>query len=170
MIRKITRAGFIALGLVGVTLGGLTPRPKTPPVGGGVLFPGGMIDRPTLALFERSFQNCHSENTKWPWYSRIPTASWMIAKDVREARSHVNFSNWNSYSAGRQENFTHADRFCRAYRPDAAPEIPFCTTRRSLHRRSANRFTNGAKRRRNVSVRSTASPPHHREWLQRPSS
>ena len=104
MIRKITRAGFIALGLVGVTLGGLTLRPKTPPVGGGVLFPGAMIDRPTLALFERSCQNCHSENTKWPWYSRIPPASWMIAKDVREARSHVNFSNWNSYSAGRQEN------------------------------------------------------------------
>jgi hypothetical protein len=83
----------------------------------GVLFPGAMIDHPTLLLFERSCQNCHSENTVWPWYSRIPPASWIIGKDIREARSHVNFSNWNSYSAeGQQDLLTQIGSVARTGR------------------------------------------------------
>lgn len=117
MLRKITRAGSIALVLVAGTLGALALRPGTPPVAPGVLFPGAMIDRPTLHLFERSCQNCHSENTVWPWYSRIPPASWIIAKDIREARSHVNFSNWNSYSAeGQQDLLTQIGSVARTGR------------------------------------------------------
>jgi len=103
MLRKITRAGSITLMLVGVTLGALVLRPGSAPVAG-VLLPGATIDRSILTLLERSCQNCHSENTQRPWYSRIPPASWIIAKDIREARSHVNFSNWNSYPAEVQEN------------------------------------------------------------------
>ena|SRR5258708_26167940 len=60
---------------------------------------------PTLALFQRACQNCHSENTQWPWYSRIPPASWKIRKDVDDARRHVNFSNWDSYGPKEQEEF-----------------------------------------------------------------
>jgi hypothetical protein len=104
MLQKITRAGFIALVLVAATFGALVLRPGTPPGAPGVLFTGSMIDRPTLSLFERACQNCHSDNTQWPWYSRIPPASWIVAHDIREARSHVNFSNWNSYSAEGQED------------------------------------------------------------------
>jgi len=117
MLRKITRAGSIALVLVAGTLGAVALRPGTPPVAPGVLFSGAMIDRPTLHLFERSCQNCHSENTVWPWYSRIPPASWIIAKDIREARSHVNFSNWNSYSAeGQQDLLTQIGSVARTGR------------------------------------------------------
>ena len=103
MLRKIMRAGFVALALVAAALGALVLRHGPAPAAG-VLFSGAMIDRPTLAIFERSCQNCHAENTQWPWYSRIPPASWIIAKDVREARGHVNFSNWNSYSAEEQQD------------------------------------------------------------------
>src|SRR5262252_4581470 len=98
MLRKITRTGSITLMLVGVTLGALVLRPGSAPVAG-VLLPGATIDRSILTLLERSCQNCHSENTQRPWYSRIPPASWIIANDIREARSHVNFSNWDSYSS-----------------------------------------------------------------------
>jgi hypothetical protein len=116
MLGKITRAGSIALVLVGATLAALVLSPGTAPVAG-VLFPGAMIDRPTLTLFERSCQNCHSESTQWPWYSRIPPASWIIAKDIREARSQVNFSNWNSYSAeGRQDLLTRIGSMARTGR------------------------------------------------------
>ena len=104
MLRNMTRAVSIALVLVAVSLAALVLRPGTPPKRVGVLFPGAKIDRPLLALFERSCQNCHSENTQWPWYSRLPPASWMMARDVHEARSRVNFSNWNSYSTDEQES------------------------------------------------------------------
>jgi hypothetical protein len=87
-----------------MTLTGLALHPAPPPANK-PLFQGAQIDAPTLALFQRACQNCHSENTQWPWYSRIPPASWMIAKDINEARSHVNFSNWGSYRADEQAVF-----------------------------------------------------------------
>lgn len=49
-------------------------------------------------IFERSCQNCHSERTEWPWYSYVAPLSWMIEKDVRSGRSHMNLSHWDAYS------------------------------------------------------------------------
>ena len=98
-------ASLLAVALCAVTLTGLALHPDRPPVHGKPLFQGAQIDGPTLALFQRACQNCHSENTQWPWYSRIPPASWMIEKDVDDARRHVNFSNWESYYPQEQEEF-----------------------------------------------------------------
>jgi hypothetical protein len=62
--------------------------------GAKALFEGAQIDPPALELFERACQDCHSANTRWPWYRRIPPASWLIRKDVNDARLHVDFSNY----------------------------------------------------------------------------
>jgi hypothetical protein len=99
---------FIVASLLGMALFGVTVvlalHPEPPPAKLKPLFAGAQIDESTLALFQRSCQNCHSDNTQWPGYSRIPPASWMIAKDVNDARSHVNFSHWESYSPEQQED------------------------------------------------------------------
>lgn len=44
---------------------------------------------------EHCFQ-CHSNETAWPWYSKIAPASWLIAFDVSEGRGKFNFSDWNN--------------------------------------------------------------------------
>jgi len=49
-------------------------------------------------VFERSCSNCHSDQTKWPWYSYVAPASWVVARDVHQARRHLDFSQWGSYS------------------------------------------------------------------------
>jgi Haem-binding domain len=59
---------------------------------------GAEIDPGTLALYARACQNCHSFNTRVPIYGRVPPLSWMIARDVRHARSHMNLSEWQEYS------------------------------------------------------------------------
>lgn len=56
------------------------------------------IEPETLALFERACQNCHSERTEWPWYSHVAPMSWLLARDVQQARSHMNLSRWQEYS------------------------------------------------------------------------
>jgi len=40
--------------------------------------------------------DCHSDETRWPFYSRIAPVSWLIASDVDEGRKHLNFSEWSS--------------------------------------------------------------------------
>jgi hypothetical protein len=105
MPRVSITASVLAAALFAVTLTGLALHIEPPPAHAKPLFQGAQIDGPTLALFQRACQNCHSENTQWPWYSRIPPASWMIGKDIYEARRHVNFSKWNSYPPEEREDF-----------------------------------------------------------------
>jgi hypothetical protein len=46
------------------------------------------------ALLHAACYDCHSYETKWPWYSRIAPASWLVASDVNEGRHHLNLSDW----------------------------------------------------------------------------
>lgn len=40
--------------------------------------------------------DCHSTQTRWPWYSRFAPASWLMESDVTEAREQMNLSLWES--------------------------------------------------------------------------
>jgi hypothetical protein len=52
------------------------------------------------AMLRRACMDCHSHETRWPWYSRIAPLSWQIAQDVNSARKAMNFSEWST-GAGR---------------------------------------------------------------------
>lgn len=58
------------------------------------------LDAPTevISVFKKSCYDCHSNETKWPWYSYIAPVSWIVSGDVEEARSHLNFSKWGNLS------------------------------------------------------------------------
>jgi hypothetical protein len=38
--------------------------------------------------------DCHSNQTRWPWYSHVAPTSWLLEYDVNEGRRHLNFSEW----------------------------------------------------------------------------
>ena len=48
----------------------------------------------TKEIFYRACGDCHSNMTKWPWYSNIAPASWLITRDVTEGRKNFNVSMW----------------------------------------------------------------------------
>lgn len=48
----------------------------------------------TRTLFMRACADCHSNETKWPWYSHVAPVSWLMAHDVDEGREHFNISVW----------------------------------------------------------------------------
>lgn len=48
------------------------------------------------AILSRSCNDCHSNRTVWPWYSNVAPVSWLVAYDVREGRSTLNFSEWGA--------------------------------------------------------------------------
>lgn len=53
------------------------------------------------AILKRSCNDCHSYETKWPWYSHVAPASWLVVYDVNEGREHLSLSDWASYSRKR---------------------------------------------------------------------
>ena len=66
---------------------------KNPPVTGDLVAP-----EPVVQIYKRACYNCHSNETRLRWYDKIAPASWLVAKDVREARSRFNFSEWDKLS------------------------------------------------------------------------
>lgn len=44
------------------------------------------------ALLIRACYDCHSNRTRWPWYSRVAPVSWLVARDVTLGRKELNFS------------------------------------------------------------------------------
>ncbi len=48
----------------------------------------------TRDLFFRACGDCHSNETEWPFYSRIAPISWLVRHDVDEGREHLNVSVW----------------------------------------------------------------------------
>ncbi len=53
-------------------------------------------------VLRRGCYDCHSNETVWPWYSRIAPVSWLTAHDVREGRKALNFSTWNRLTTKEQ--------------------------------------------------------------------
>jgi hypothetical protein len=46
------------------------------------------------ALLHNACYDCHSDETRWPWYSHIAPVSWLVADDVTRGRERLNFSDW----------------------------------------------------------------------------
>jgi mono/diheme cytochrome c family protein len=54
----------------------------------------------TKELVQRACYDCHSNETKWPWYSQVAPVSWLVADHVNEGRSKLNFSEWQVNQGG----------------------------------------------------------------------
>lgn len=52
------------------------------------------------SIVRRSCADCHSEATHWPWYAKLPPASFLVHRDVEQAREAMNFSRWAELSPG----------------------------------------------------------------------
>jgi hypothetical protein len=46
------------------------------------------------ALLKTACYDCHSSETKWPWYSYVAPFSWPLVQHVNDARESLNFSEW----------------------------------------------------------------------------
>ena len=51
-----------------------------------------------MKIFKKSCYDCHSNETIWPWYSRIAPFSWTIVGHVNNGRAYLNFSTWEKYT------------------------------------------------------------------------
>jgi hypothetical protein len=50
------------------------------------------------AITDRSCNDCHSNKTRWPWYSSVAPVSWFVIDHVNEGRDNMNFSEWGRYT------------------------------------------------------------------------
>ena len=55
------------------------------------------------AILDRSCRDCHSNDTRWPWYTNVAPVSWWVIDHVNHGRSHFNFSEWAKYNSEEQQ-------------------------------------------------------------------
>lgn len=48
----------------------------------------------TEALVRAACYDCHSNETRYPWYGNIAPVSWLVYHDINEGRENLNFSTW----------------------------------------------------------------------------
>ena len=63
---------------------------------------------PVTAILDRSCRDCHSNETRWPWYTNVSPMSWLVANHVHHGRDHFNYSEWTTYPSDDQDKFLGA--------------------------------------------------------------
>lgn len=92
------------------------------------------VDTGVQSILDRSCNDCHSNRTVWPWYSQVAPISWGVASDVSDGRRHMNFSEWGTYPAYKQQDLL--DKACKLVTQHDMPPFTYNLIR------AANRPTN----------------------------
>jgi hypothetical protein len=50
-------------------------------------------------IIKNACLDCHSNNTKYPWYNNFAPVSWMLDKHVTQGKDELNFSEWGKLDA-----------------------------------------------------------------------
>ncbi|MGB3151081.1 MAG: heme-binding domain-containing protein [Maribacter sp.] len=51
-----------------------------------------------------SCYNCHSNNTNYPWYSRVQPVGWLLENHIHKGKEDLNFSEFGAYSSRKQQS------------------------------------------------------------------
>ena len=57
------------------------------------------------AILKVSCYDCHSNNTRYPWYSELQPGAWFMAQHIKKGRDELNFDEFNNYSKRYFSNF-----------------------------------------------------------------
>ncbi len=55
-------------------------------------------------LLKEACYDCHSNETRYPWYTSVAPVSWWIAGHIKNARENSNYSTWGTWSADKRQH------------------------------------------------------------------
>ena len=97
-MQKLLKSVLIVLVVAFLAIQAIRPARTNPAVDSSRTIHSQLQPPPEVTrILERSCMDCHSNQTRWPWYSNVAPASWLVADDVEEAREHMNLSEWAKY-------------------------------------------------------------------------
>jgi hypothetical protein len=69
------------------------------------------VDPKVETILIRSCADCHSNRTRWPWYTNVAPVSWFVIGHVNDGRRDLNLSEWGNYDKRKQT--TRLDQMCQ---------------------------------------------------------
>ena len=84
------------------------PARSNPPVDQSLTLQAHQQLSPQVAgILDRSCQDCHTNTTRWPWYTNVAPVSWFIVDHVEEGRKELNLSEWGKLPPDRRQKKLH---------------------------------------------------------------
>jgi hypothetical protein len=59
-------------------------------------------------ILDRCCADCHTNQTRWPWYAYVAPASWLVVRDVNVGRDNLDFSYWGQLPLAEQQQLAKA--------------------------------------------------------------
>jgi hypothetical protein len=120
MVRRILKIFVLVIALAFIALQFVRPDFSNPPVvGSETLAASTTVPADVQAVLTRSCNDCHSNETVYPWYSKVSPFNWFLAGHIDEGRHEMNLSQWNTYT---NEKKTHKlDEICEQVEAGAMP-------------------------------------------------
>jgi cytochrome c len=75
------------------------------------------------AMLNAKCADCHSAQTRAPLYGRFAPISWLLERDIMEARKHMDLSQWDTYT--REEQDTLKSKILQQAKSGAMPVIQY---------------------------------------------
>jgi Haem-binding domain len=101
------------------------------------IFAAGIVPDDVSAILRRSCQDCHSDETRWPWYSHVAPVSWLVASDVHGAREQLNLSRWGVYKDSRKDD--KLEEMCKQLQQGEMPDRKYTLIHASARMNGAER-------------------------------
>lgn len=62
------------------------------------------ISTEVSSILKKACNDCHSNNTFYPWYSEIQPVAWFLDDHVKDGKKHLNFDEFLTYDAKKQDH------------------------------------------------------------------
>ena len=101
-IARLARRVLLLFLVVFITAQAFRPERTNPPTAPGASLVAHASPE-VAAILDRACRDCHSNETRWPWYTNVSPTSWFVANHVNHAREHFNYSQWTSIDEDEQD-------------------------------------------------------------------
>jgi cytochrome c len=103
-MRPWTAAALTVAAVVGMGYVHPFGNPRVEPAEGlGTLLQSAQMPANAKAVLVAKCADCHSSETRWPVYARVAPGSWLIERDIVEARRKMDLSRWEEMPVERQQ-------------------------------------------------------------------
>lgn len=55
-------------------------------------------------ILQVSCYDCHSNNTKYPWYNKVQPVAWFLENHIKKGKKELNFNEWGNYSSRKKNS------------------------------------------------------------------
>ena len=119
-MRKVLRVLAVVVAILFAGVQFVRPERANPPVEAGRSLESPVaVPAEVASVLDRACMDCHSNRTRWPWYSHVAPASWLVADHVNEGRAELNFSDWARYDPNEMGEVL--EQVCREARAGQMP-------------------------------------------------